>query len=151
MKHPSKEMLQTSMPKLISEVAEALSMNKCYRQNIREIFYNYKNAVNVSKDLYTKVAEMLVQFEKKHDAEYFYSNYFSTIVKESEKYFLNIEKSASTLLASRLADKLQENKHKCTFQIPCTFVPNCGGRTQFLFFERSGTARPLLDSCFVTI
>ena len=49
---------------------------------------------------------MLVQFEKKHDAEYFYSNYFSTIVKESEKYFLNIEKSASTLLASRLADKL---------------------------------------------
>ena len=105
MKHPSKEMLQTSMPKLISEVAEALSMNKCYRQNIREIFYDYKNAVNVSKHLYTKVAEMLVQFEKKH-AEYFYSNYFSTIVKESEKYFLNIEKSASTLLASRLADKL---------------------------------------------
>ena len=47
MKHPSKEMLQTSMPKLISEVAEALSMNKCYRQNIHEIFYNYKNAVNV--------------------------------------------------------------------------------------------------------
>ena len=44
--------------------------------------------------------------KKKHDAEYFYSNYFSTIVKESEKYFLNIEKSASTLLASRLADKL---------------------------------------------
>ena len=82
--HPSKEMLQTSMPKLISEVAEALSMNKCYRQNIHEIFYNYKNAVNVSKDLYTKVAEMLAQFEKKH--EYFYSNYFSTIVKESEKY-----------------------------------------------------------------
>ena len=31
MKHPSKEMLQTSMPKLISEVAEALSMNKCYK------------------------------------------------------------------------------------------------------------------------
>ena len=106
MKHPSKEMLQTSMPKLISEVAEALSMNKCYRQNIREIFYDYKNAANVSKQLYTKVAEMLVQFEKKHDAEYFYSNYFSTIVKESEKYFLNIEKSAITLLASRLADKL---------------------------------------------
>ena len=44
--------------------------------------------------------------KKKHDAEYFYSNYFSTIVKESEKYFLNIEKSATTLLASRLADKL---------------------------------------------
>ena len=65
MKHPSKEMLQTSMPKLISEVAEALSMNKCYRQNIHEIFYNYTNAVNVSKDLYTKVAEMLVQFEIK--------------------------------------------------------------------------------------
>ena len=54
-----------------------------YRQNIREFFYNYKNAVNVSKDLYTKVVEMLVQFEKKHDADYFYSNYFSTIVKES--------------------------------------------------------------------
>ena len=106
MKHPSKEMLQTSMPKLIPEVAEALPMNKCYRQNIPEIFCNYKNAVNVSKDLHTKVAEMLAQFEKKHDAEYFYSNYFSTIVKESEKYFLNIEKSASTLLASRLADKL---------------------------------------------
>ena len=49
---------------------------------------------------------MRAYFEKKHDAEYFYSNYFSTIVKESEKYFLNIEKSASTLLASRLADKL---------------------------------------------
>ena len=49
---------------------------------------------------------MLVQFEKKHDAEYFYSNHFSTIVKESEKYFLNIEKSVSTLLPSRLADKL---------------------------------------------
>ena len=106
MEHPSKEMLQTSMPKLISEVVEALSVNKCYRQNIREIFYNHKNAVNVSKDFYTKVAEMLAQFEKKHDAEYFYSNYFSTIVKESEKYLLNIEKSASTLLASRLADKL---------------------------------------------
>ena len=90
-------------------------------------------------------------WKKKYDAEYFYSNYFSTIVKECEKYFLNIEKSASTLLASRLADKLQENKHKRTFQIPCTFVPNCGERTQFLFFERSGTARPFLDSCFVTI
>ena len=88
MKHPSKEMLQRSMPKLISEVAEALSMNKWYRQNIREIFYNYKNAVNVSKDLYTKVVEMLFQFEKKHDAEYFYLNYFSTTVKESEKIFL---------------------------------------------------------------
>ena len=50
--------------------------------------------------------EKLVQFEKKHDAEYFYSNYFNTIVKESEKYFLNIEKAASTLLASRLSDKL---------------------------------------------
>ena len=94
------------MPKLISEVAEALSMNKCYRQNIRKNFYNYKNVVNISKDLYTKVAEMLVQFEKKHDAEYFYSNYFSTIVKETVKCFLNIEKSARTLLASRLADKL---------------------------------------------
>ena len=106
MKHPSKEMLQTSMSKLIYGVAEALSMNKCYRQNIHEIFYNYKNAVNVSKDLNTKVVETLVQFEKKYNAEYFYSNYFSTIVKESENYFLNIEKSASTLLASRLADKL---------------------------------------------
>ena len=94
------------MPKLISEVVEALSVNKCYRQNILEFFYNYKNVVNVSKDLYTKVEEMLAQFEKKHDAEYFYSTYFSSIVKESEKYFLNIEKSASTLLASRLADKL---------------------------------------------
>ena len=57
MKHPSKEMLQTSLPKLISEVAEALSINKCYIQNIREFFYNYKKVVNVSKDLYTKVAE----------------------------------------------------------------------------------------------
>ena len=28
MKHPSKEMLQTSMPKLISEVAEPLSVKK---------------------------------------------------------------------------------------------------------------------------
>ena len=35
MKHPSREMLQTTMPKLISEVAEALTVNKCYRQNIR--------------------------------------------------------------------------------------------------------------------
>ena len=49
---------------------------------------------------------MLAQFEKKHDAEYFYSTYFSSIVKESEKYFLNIEKSANTSVASRLADKL---------------------------------------------
>ena len=56
MEHPSKEMLQTSMPKLISEVVEALSVNKCYRQNILEIFYSHKNAVNVSKCLYTKVA-----------------------------------------------------------------------------------------------
>ena len=76
-------MLQISMPKLISKVLEALSMNKCYRQNIRETFYNYKNAVNVSKGLYAKVAEMQAQFEKQHDAEYFYSNYFSTIAKES--------------------------------------------------------------------
>ena len=106
MKYLSKEMLQSTMPKLISEVVEALLLNKCYRQNIREIFYNHKNAVNVSKDLYTKVAEMLAQFEKKNDAEYFYSNYFSTIIKESEKYFLNIGKSTNTLLASRLADKL---------------------------------------------
>ena len=86
-----------SMPKLISQVVEALSVNKCYRQNIREIFYNYKNVVDVSKDLYTKVEEMLAQFEKKHDAKYFYSFYISSIVKESQKYFLNIEKSASTL------------------------------------------------------
>ena len=49
---------------------------------------------------------MLAQFERKHDAEYFHSNYFGTIVKKSEKYFLNIGKSASTLLASRLAYKL---------------------------------------------
>ena len=89
-----------SMPKLISEVVEALSVNKCYRQNIREIFYNYKNVVNVSKDLYTKVEEIPAHFEKKkHDAEYFYSTYFSSIVKESKKCFLNTEKSASTLLA----------------------------------------------------
>ena len=54
-----------SMPKLISEVVEALSVNKCYRQNIHEIFYNYKNVVNVSKDLYTKVEEMPSRFEKK--------------------------------------------------------------------------------------
>ena len=75
-----------SMPKLISEVIEALSVNKCYRQNIREFLYNSKNAVNVSKDLYTKVEKMLAQFEKKkHDAEYFYSTYFSSILKESEK------------------------------------------------------------------
>ena len=65
MKYLSKEMLQSTMPKLISEVVEALLLNKCYRQNIREIFYNHKSAVNVSKDLYTKVAEMLAQFEKK--------------------------------------------------------------------------------------
>ena len=38
MKYPSKKMLQTSMPKLISEVVEALSVNKCCRKNIREIF-----------------------------------------------------------------------------------------------------------------
>ena len=55
-----------SMPKLISEVVEALSVNKCYRQNIREIFYNYKNVLNVSKDLYTKVEEMPAHFEKKN-------------------------------------------------------------------------------------
>ena len=90
-------MLQISMPKLISEVIKALSVNKCDRQNIREIFYNYKNVVNVSKDLYTKVQEMLAQFEKKRNPEYFYSTYFSSIVKENEKYLLNIEKSASTL------------------------------------------------------
>ena len=54
-----------SMPKLISEVVEALSVNKCYRQNIHEVFYNYKNVVNASKDLYTKVEEMPSQFEKK--------------------------------------------------------------------------------------
>ena len=65
MKNPSKEMLLTSMSKLTSEVAEVLSMNKFYRQNIREIFYNYKNTANVSKDLYTKIAEILAQFEKK--------------------------------------------------------------------------------------
>ena len=59
-------MLQMSMPKLISEVIEALSVNKCYRQNIREFLYNYKNVVNVSKDLYTKVEKMLAQFEKKN-------------------------------------------------------------------------------------
>ena len=35
---------------------------------------------------------MLAQFEKKH-AEYFYSTYFSSAVKESEKYFFNIKKS----------------------------------------------------------
>ena len=71
------------------------------------IFYNYKNTVNVSKDLYKKVEEMLSQFKKKkHDAKCFCLTYFSTIVKESEKYLLNIEKSASTLLASGLADKL---------------------------------------------
>ena len=46
-----------------------------------------------------------LKLRKKH-AEYFSSNCFSTIVKESEKYFLNIEKSASALLASRPADKL---------------------------------------------
>ena len=57
--------------------------------------HNYKNIANVSKDLYTRVEEMLAQFEKKHDAEYFYSTYFNSIVKENEKYFLNIEKSAS--------------------------------------------------------
>ena len=50
-------------------------------------FCNFKNAVSVSKDLYTKVEEILTQFQKKkHDAEYFYSTWFSTIVKESEKY-----------------------------------------------------------------
>ena len=46
-------------------------MNKCYRQNICDIVCNFKNAFNVSKDLYPKVEEMLTQFEKKH-AEYFY-------------------------------------------------------------------------------
>ena len=50
---------------------------------------------------------MLSQFKKKkHDAKCFCLTYFSTLVKESEKYLLNIEKSASTLLASGLADKL---------------------------------------------
>ena len=49
---------------------------------------------------------MLAQFEKKHDSEYLYSTYFSTIIKESEKYFLDIEKPVSTLLESKLADKL---------------------------------------------
>ena len=58
-------MLQMSMPKLISQVVEALSVNKCYRQNICEMFCNYKNAVNVSKDLYTKVKKILTKFEKK--------------------------------------------------------------------------------------
>ena len=33
-------------------------------------------------------------------------NLFSTIVKESEKYFLNIGKSASAFIASKLANKL---------------------------------------------
>ena len=44
-------------------------MNKCYRQNIREIFCNYKNAANVSKDLYTKDEEIPTQFDKNHDAQ----------------------------------------------------------------------------------
>ena len=47
--------------------------------------------------------------------------------------------------------KLQANKHICTSQIPSTFVPNCGGKTQFLFFERSDTACSLLEFCFVRI
>ena len=41
LKHLSKEMLQMSLPKLISEVIEALSVNKWYKQNIREIFCNF--------------------------------------------------------------------------------------------------------------
>ena len=52
------------MPKLKNEITEAMSMNKCYRQNIHGIFCNYKNVVNVSKDLYTKVEEVLTQFKK---------------------------------------------------------------------------------------
>ena len=58
-------MLQMSMPKLIFKVVVTLSVNKCYRQNIRQSFYMYKNADNVLKGLYTKVDEMLAQFENK--------------------------------------------------------------------------------------
>ena len=39
------------------------------------------NAINVSKNLYTQVEEMLTQFEKKHDVEYFYSAYVSNITR----------------------------------------------------------------------
>ena len=45
----------------------------------------------------------------------------------------------------------EANKQVCSAQIPSTFVPNCGGRIQFLFLERSSTASSLLDSCFVRI
>ena len=54
-----------SMSKLISEVIEVFSVNRCYRQNILQNFCNFKNDVSV-KDLYTKVEEMLTKFEKKN-------------------------------------------------------------------------------------
>ena len=47
--------------------------------------------------------------------------------------------------------KLRANRYLCTTQVPSTFVPNCGGRTQFLYLEKSSTARSLLDSCFARI
>ena len=38
--------------------------------------------------------------------QFFYSNHFSTIAKDSERYFSDIAKLASTLFATKLADKI---------------------------------------------
>ena len=104
--HPTKELLISSLPKLILEVVEGLSVNKCYNKSIQDIFCEYKSSINITENLTTEIEKLLDHFVEKHNSEYFYSKYFGTIVKESQNYFLGINKPGSTLLASKLGDKI---------------------------------------------
>ena len=89
---------------LILETKQAIYDNKCYPLEIRETIF--KSNVEVNDNLLKEIQKIYKQLSCSSNAEHFYSSYFSTIVIFAELYFVNLQKPMSTLLATKLADKI---------------------------------------------
>lgn len=85
----------------------------CYPPSIKTELKNFTiNNDSVNSDLYTMVSPTFKKFNKTGNMEKLYSNMYSEIVIKAPMYFEGLSRDASTLVLTKLVDKLIAQRKK---------------------------------------
>ena len=128
-----KEVDVQTLTNLVNEAKEAFSSNMCYPVELRENISKY--TFLPSKTIISEVSTIMKKLQKSRDGEIFYASFYSNIVLYAEKHFLNLQKPACTLLATKVADKIFsfcKNPPQFPHKAPPKITEKEMGRLQYL-------------------
>ncbi|XP_065674680.1 uncharacterized protein LOC136091273 [Hydra vulgaris] len=102
---------------LVTEAINTLLSEKYYPDSILDKISQYNNEIN--DVLYNQCNTIYKKLVNSGNGENFYMQTYSTLVKDSEKYFNELEKPCSTLISTTLTDKiLYYYKKSCSLNKP---------------------------------